>query len=153
SSPDLKHFLSWKSRLWGIGANLMESIFDGYRNAFNLDFAFAKFGEASALYQQNVLEAFQEVEDALASIELEAKEMESVEKAVHSTEKTRELADDRYMNGLTNYLDVVESERSTLEAKERLIELLGYRYLAVIQLIKALGGSWNEQGQCRHTVD
>lgn len=144
SSPDLHDFLTWKSRLWSMGANVIEPIVDGRRNAFNLDLAYARFGEASSLYQQNVLVAFQEVEDALTSIELEAKEMEQIENMVQSTEKTRELAEDRYINGLINYLEVVDSERSTLDAKGRRIDLLGQRYLSVIRLIKALGGSWEK---------
>ena len=58
SSPDLKHFLTWKSRWWEIGASSMQTIFDGGRLIFNLELQWAKFREADQQYQEIVLEAF-----------------------------------------------------------------------------------------------
>lgn len=142
SSPELKDFLSWKSRLWGMGASAFQTIFDAGELQSNLAFAIAKFREADAEYQQQVLEAFQEVEDALANLEGFKREYDSIEQSVKAAKKTYQIASDRYTKGITFYLDVVDSERQELDAERSLIDLLGKRYAATIQLIKALGGNW-----------
>ncbi len=147
SSPELKDFLSWKSRLWGIGASAFQPIFDGGRLSSNLELAKSKFREADDVYQQQVLTAFQEVEDALADLEGLKNEYESLEMAVFAANKTFKIASDRYNKGVTFYLDVVDSERQELDAERNLIELLGQRYAATIQLIKSLGGCW--KAECR----
>lgn len=142
SSPDLKDFLSWKSRFWSIGVSGPTPIFDGWRNASYVDLTWARFKEASALYQQKVLIAFQEVEDALAKIRFQAEEIESLETSAIASADTTVLSNERYLKGFTDYLNVSESERTELEVKRKVKELLGQRYVSVIQLIKALGGSW-----------
>ncbi len=142
SSPDLRDFLTWKSRLWAFGGNMTAPIFDGYRNISNLDLAYARFHEASGTYQQRVLTAFKEVEDALVNIKLQAEEMDKLEKSAQSSKVTTEISMDRYLNGFVNYLDVADSWRMELEAQSGVIDLLGQQYVSTIELIKALGGSW-----------
>lgn len=142
SSPELKDFLSWKSRLWAIGANAFQPIFDAGRLHSNLEFAKSKFRESCTSYQQQVLKSFQEVEDALAALERLRNEHESLQKAVQAAENMYKIASDRYSKGITFYLDVVDSERQELEAERSLIESLGQQYAATIQLIKSLGGGW-----------
>lgn len=142
SSPVFKDFLKWSSRYWAYGANLREPLFDGWRNLSNLDLAKARFKQASADYQQKVIEGFRDVENALANIKLQAEEMESLGNSIKAAEITRELSNIRYFKGLVNYLEVTESERSELEVKRTYVDLLGWRYASTIQLIKALGGCW-----------
>ncbi len=143
SSPDFKHFLTFLSRYWTYGVNIFETLLDGYRNEFNLDLSYARFYEASAIYQQTILIAFREVEDALSSIEFQDKEIISLRKAVESSSLTTIISKDRYDRGLVNYLDVSDSERTELETKSSLINLLGSQYVSTIRLIQALGGSWD----------
>lgn len=142
SSPDLGHFLKWKSRFWAIGADALQTVFDAGRKFSELDLAWARFNEADRTYQQQVLVAFQEVEDALTSIENLYKESEKLTLSVQSAKKTFQIFKDRYLQGVTFYLEVVDSERDELNAERRLIAVQGMRYTATIQLIKALGGSW-----------
>lgn len=142
SSPTFKDFLTWKSRLWSIGANASQTVFDAGRNYNNLEATWARFREASGEYQQLVLTAFQEVEDALNNIELEAKQAASLRKSVTAATKSAELTLNRYKQGVAGYLDVVVVDSSQLDAQRHLIDLLGQQYLATIQLIKALGGTW-----------
>ena len=143
SSPDLHHFLQWSSRWWAMGAQVGQSIFDGGRNCANLELAWAQFRETDNAYQQIVLVAFQEVEDALANIEGLAKEADSVQEAVDFAQKSYQIAMDRYLNGVDFYLQVVDNERQLLDNQRALVSLLEQRYLATIQLIKALGGRWS----------
>lgn len=141
-SPELGAFLTSRSRLWAIGANASQPIFDGGRNLANLDATWARFLETTGTYQNQVLIAFQEVEDALSNIEWQAKQYESLQKSVESAKLTTVLSSERYKRGLVNYLDVVDSERAELEVEITAINLLGQRYLSTIQLIKAIGGGW-----------
>lgn len=142
SSPDLRDFLRWKSRLWTIGADISQSIFDGGRNQANLVGAWAGYREAVANYQQQVLTAFKEVEDALNNLEWQANRSHSLEQSVAAAKHTLKLSNNRYKQGLVTYLEVVESERSELETEINAVNILGTRYAATVQLIKALGGSW-----------
>jgi outer membrane protein, multidrug efflux system len=143
SSPDLRHFLSWKSRFWDVGASSVQTVIDGGRKLSNLELQWAKFRELDQDYQQRVLVAFQEVEDALADTELYYKESGKLNIAVKAAAKTYKLVFDRYYQGIDFYLSVVDSERDLLDAERINNSVLGLRYSATIQLIKALGGSWS----------
>jgi multidrug efflux system outer membrane protein len=143
ASPDLADFLTWKSRIWAFGAEIIDPFIDGWRNLSNIDIAKAKFMRASADYQNLVLEAFRDVENSLSNLSLQQEEMEFLEQAVASSIETTRLSKIRYTHGIDNYLDVVDSERSELELKRSTADLLGWRYVSTIDLIKALGGSWS----------
>ena len=142
-SPDLKHFLTWKSRLWQYGANASQPIFEGGRLIANLELEWARFEQASGNYQQRVLVAFQEVEDALTNLEMEAKQWQQLNLSAEAARKSASISNRRYTGGITTYLEVVESERFELQAELALINVLASRYVATVQLIKALGGGWD----------
>lgn len=150
SSPDFGQFLRGMSRYWAFGANSRESIFDGGRNCSNLREAWARYREASGEYQQTLLTAFQEVENALNNLERQDKQAQFLASSVRSSEQVYRFSSNRYNKGLVNYLDVIDSERAKLNVQLNDIGLLGARYLSTIQLIKALGGSWEmtEMTEC-----
>lgn len=143
SSPELKDFLKPQSGLWALGANSFMPLIDTGNYRSNVELAVARFREADANYQQQVLLAFQEVEDALANLEGLKNEYGSVQLSVEAAKKTYEIAFDRYRNQITFYLDVADSERQLYTAQQHLIEILYEQYQATIQLIKSLGGSWS----------
>jgi multidrug efflux system outer membrane protein len=142
SSPDLNHFLSWASRLWALGADAFQTVFDGWYKECQLKRSWAQYFEADAAYRQQVLIAFQEVEDSLTNIEYLEKEYQKIGLSVQAAEITYRIAYDRYLQGLTFYLEVTDSERDLLNAERNLRMLLGLRYSATIQLIRAMGGSF-----------
>lgn len=142
-SPVLKGFLKWISRYWMEGAQINQLIFDGFKTPYNLKSQIAQFQQAGGVYQQVILEAMQEVEDSLKDLYSYGKEYRSMEATTQWAQKAYELYSDRYMMGVINYLDVVNTERDWLNFQIDLAALQGYRYLATIQLIKALGGGWS----------
>jgi outer membrane protein, multidrug efflux system len=142
SSPRFSNLLSWQARLWQITVSLMQTVFDGGRNQANLSYYKARYRETVANYQQQILIAFREVEDALVSINQKASQAEELEVAVQSSTETFQLVSERYQQGLINYLDVVAAERTQLDAERSAIRVLGERFVFTIQLIKALGGGW-----------
>jgi multidrug efflux system outer membrane protein len=141
-SPVFKYFLQWISRYWMYGAQANQLIFDGFKTSYNLEREIARFKEASGTYQNQVLKAFQEVEDALKDLESYAQQYEISFKTVGLAEKTYQLYLDRYKAGVIYYIEVANAENDLLNYQMAVNNLQGFRYIYTIQLIKALGGSW-----------
>ncbi len=146
--PFLHNLLSWKARFWQVGWNIMQVVFDGGRNQANLEYYRSRFREALANYEQQVLTAFQDVENALVNLRGNAERAQDLAVAVQAAEETLELSQLRYNRGLTNYLDVVDAERSLLETEQTSVIVLGNRYAATVALIRALGGGWGPCNSC-----
>jgi multidrug efflux system outer membrane protein len=66
------------------------------------------------------------------------------DRAAASAQRAAALAAERYRAGIVSFLDVVDANRGTLAAQRGQAQLAGQRYVATVQLIKALGGSWHE---------
>lgn len=141
-SPVLKDFLKWISRYWLNGTQVNQIVFDGNRTASHLQLQLARFKESSGAYQQQVLIAFQDVENALTNLESYAKQYEIDQATVEWSQKTYQLYLDRYQFGVAYYIDVANTERDLLFYQINLNTVQGLRYLSTIQLIKALGGGW-----------
>lgn len=145
-SPNFKDFMRWRGRFWAIGVSFSQFVFDGGNRCANLEIAWARYQEAVGNYRQTVLVAFQEVEDALNDIEWHAKQANSLEKAVAAAKTTSRLSNDRYRNGVSGYLEVVDSEQQELSIEQTYINVLSQRFQSTINLIKALGGYWGNYG-------
>lgn len=141
-SPVLREFLSWISRYWSDGVQVHQVVFDGGRLYYNLRRENARFREASGTYQQQVLIAFQEVENALTDLESFEKQHETAKTTAQWAQKTYQLYLDRYLLGVSYYINVTNSERDLLNYELNINSLLGLQYVATIQFIKALGGGW-----------
>lgn len=141
-SPDFSHFLKWISRYWLIGVSSSQMVFDGGRDYYDLEAAWARFLEADGTYQQTVLTAFREVEDALNNIEQQNQQVQKLAQAVKSSRTATNISLNRYRGGVTIYLEVVENERIALQAEINWINQQSALYVSTVQLIKALGGSW-----------
>lgn len=153
SSPDFQQFLRGLSRYWAFGANMRGPIIDGGRNCANLIEAWARYREASGEYQQIMLTAFQEVENALNNLERQDKQAQFLASSVQSSEQVYRLSSNRYNKGIVSYLEVIDSERAKLNVQLNDIALLGARYISTIQLIKALGGGWNTYADSNDDCD
>ena len=117
-------------------------IFDGFKTPYNLDLQIARFKEAGGEYQQQVLIAFQEVEDALADLEAYSTEYDIALATTQAAKMTYQLYFDRYTLGVIYYIDVANTERDLLNFQIAANNLQGYRFVSTIQFIKALGGGW-----------
>ena len=140
TSPDISQLLAWKARLWSIGANVAQSIFDAGRNRANIGIAKAQYMESLCQYEERVLVAFREVEDALANIYELDKQANELHTAAQAAQETTDLSQERYNKGLMNYLDVVDAERSLLDAQRNAAKVRGDQYISTVLLVKALGG-------------
>ncbi|MBA2727651.1 MAG: efflux transporter outer membrane subunit [Parachlamydiaceae bacterium] len=141
-SPDYKDFLKWISRLWILGANANQTIFDGGRNDENVDVSWSRFRQATNRYQQTVLTALREVEDALTNLELQAQQDKILSLQFQAAKSSANLSQSRYKSGLVNYIEVATALQSYIDTEINYVSLKTARFLSTVQLIKALGGSW-----------
>jgi multidrug efflux pump len=143
-SADVDTLFNWNSRTWSLGPSLSLPIFAGGRNKANFQRSKAVFQESVANYRQQVLVAFGEVEDSLSGIRHLADQSAAQQRAVTHARRAVDLATDRYRSGLVGYIDVVDASRDALQAERGNAQLAGQRLIAAVQLIKALGGGWND---------
>ncbi|KTD33137.1 outer membrane efflux protein [Legionella nautarum] len=134
----------------GIFANPLSRVilYDGGYLEGQLKSATASYHETVALYRQTVLTAFQEVEDGLAAVRWLDQEERSQIAAAAAASRSLTQAKNRYVGGITNFLDVVVNENIALQAELALVNIRTRRQLASVQLIKALGGGWSCSTKC-----
>jgi multidrug efflux system outer membrane protein len=142
ASPDLSDVFKWSSRAWGIGALAALPLFDGGRRQAGVDAASADLDAAIARYREQVLVAFKDVEDALASLRLLAEQSEAQARAVTAASRSTSLSAVRYRTGFVSQLDLLDSLRSELRNRRAALQVRAARYQATVALVRALGGSW-----------
>jgi multidrug efflux system outer membrane protein len=142
NSSDLNNLLKWGSREWAAGPFVSVPLFNGGTNLANYRQARAAYDEALADYRQQVLVAFQEVEDGLSDLRLLADQTGILERAVDSSGGATKLSIIRYKAGLVSYIEVIDSQRTQLESEISLTQARAGRLSATVQLVQALGGGW-----------
>jgi multidrug efflux system outer membrane protein len=145
-SSELHNLFHWSSRAWILGPFLgtIASIplLDGGHNDAVLAGANADYERAVASYREQVLVGFQDVEDSLTAIRTLDEQLAFERQAGEAANRAEQLAQSRYRNGSTSYLEVIDAQRSSLSAKRNIAQVEGLRALASVALIKSLGGGW-----------
>jgi multidrug efflux system outer membrane protein len=145
ASAELDSLFTWDGRVWSFGPSLSLPLFAGGRNRANVVRARGAMAEAAAKYRQRVLVAFSEVQESLTGLRLLAAEADAVGRTREAALRTYEYARARYEGGIVSYLEVIESQRTLLQAELDAADLVGRRQAATVQLFKALGGGWHER--------
>ena len=140
---DFRHILDARSLAWSIGPGVNWSIFDGGRIRANIQVQDARQEEALATYEQTVLTALQDVENALVAYTSELKRHGALSEAVASNQKSVELSNDLYVRGLGAFLNVLDSERNLYASQDQLVQSETTAITNLISLYKALGGGWD----------
>jgi NodT family efflux transporter outer membrane factor (OMF) lipoprotein len=141
-SSMLNTLLTLPSRFWAIGPSLAETVFDGGRRRSIKAQAVAAYDGTVAAYRQSTLTAFQDVEDNLAALRVLADEAVQARAAVASANHSLELANNRYVGGVTTYLEVITAQTAALANEITAASVSTRRMTASVLLIKALGGGW-----------
>ena len=144
ASTDIGDLFKWSARAWGIGALLSLPVFDGGRRAAGVETANAQWDIAAASYREQVLGAFRDVEDQLASLRLLADQAGAQKVAVDASARATVLSDTRYRNGLVSQLELLDARRSELANRRVAVQVRAAQYQATVGLIRALGGGWGE---------
>ncbi|MDB5775195.1 MAG: transporter [Herbaspirillum sp.] len=131
------------SLMWSFGVSMSQTLFSGGRIAAGVDFARAGYQGTLANYRRTVLTAMQEVEDGITGVITLDSAQAQAQKAIVSSRKVLDIANDRYEGGVATYLEVITAQQSLLNNERQLAQLRGQRLLVSVFLIKALGGDWS----------
>jgi len=151
-SRDIATLLNAPSAIWALGGNLLQPIFNGGQNRATLAASRATYDQSVANYRESVLEAFQQVEDGLSGLSMLDQAAKTQQTAVEDSRRALDIANNRYVGGVTTYLDVITAQ-STLLSNERLAtQILGQQMVTSVFLVKALGGGWDDSQLQREQV-
>lgn len=142
-SSQVDSLFDWDNRTWGLGPAISLPIFDYGRNSANLERSKAAYEEAVANYRQQVLIAFQEVEDGLNGLQVLDRQRQALQRATVNAKQAWEISEKRYQAGAVSYQEVVDTQRTALQAERALVQLRGQQLNSSVGLIKALGGGWS----------
>jgi multidrug efflux system outer membrane protein len=123
-------------------------LFNAGRVGAGVDAARARADEALLQYQQVIIGAFRDVSDSLVEYRKQREARTQQEALVVASVDTTRLANLRYTNGVSTYLEVLDSERQQFDAELSLVRIQLSELLAVVRLYKSLGGGW-QQGESR----
>jgi multidrug efflux system outer membrane protein len=144
-STDIKNALDWQKRVWSIGPSVSLPIFKGGQLRASLRKAKARYDELEATYRNNVLSAFNDVEDSLTDLHMRADGADAQAKAVAAAREYLRLTQIQYQTGVVDYLHVINAEQTLLTNELSEAQILNQRMASTILLIKALGGGWESQ--------
>jgi multidrug efflux system outer membrane protein len=154
ASTDLSG-ISSSGGLWGAGAGLFGPLFNFYKNIRRVDIEKAITKQVLFQYENTVLNAFLEVENALVGIETYKRQIAAVGNQLKAAKNANKLSNVRYDKGYTSYLEVLTTEQSLFRVQLQYSQLK-QRYLnAYVNLYKALGGGWmrpEEMGEAKAKV-
>ena len=130
------------SKEWSVAPFVSIPLFQGGSNLANYQRSKAAYEESVALYRQQVLVAFRDVEDGLSDLRYLAGQSTIIDQAADAAHKAADLSLLRYKQGVADYFEVIDAERTMLETEIQSTQLRGQRFLGSILLVKALGGGW-----------
>ncbi|MBI3725470.1 efflux transporter outer membrane subunit [bacterium] len=145
ASINAQNILTYGSQLWSIGPSIDIPIFAGGLTYARMLEAEARRDEATSKYLLTILSAFREVADAVAGISAHEQERDRHRETVRAQEQSVELATAQYERGVTNYLNVLDAQRSLLAARQALVESERVLLSDIVQLQRALGGGWTDE--------
>lgn len=140
------------SSFWSLGPSIQWKIFDAGSVRAHIRVEDARQEQALATYEQTVLIAFEEVENGLTAYANDEQRLRSLEAAVTSSTTALLLARQLYVNGLKDFLSVLEAERSLYQTQDQLASGQQRITTDLVSLYKALGGGWDDAQRDRTTA-
>ena len=132
------------SLLWNVGASIVQPIFRAGAIGAVVSAAEARKTQALAQYVLTVQGAFREVHDALTNTNANTQIYAASKRRVIALKDSLRLADLRYKNGYSSYLEVLSAQRDLLQAEASLIDTQRAHLTAVVNIYKAVGGGWDK---------
>jgi len=149
-SKALSDLFSGKAGVWGLSANVVQTLFNAGRTEAAVQGTLARREQLLASYEGSVRNAFREVLDALVTHRQSREAGEAEMRRVEALGRAAELAGLRYQNGMTGYLELLDAQRNLFQARASGIEARRAQLAAVADLAQALGGGW--QAGTRRTL-
>jgi multidrug efflux system outer membrane protein len=139
------NWFDYASRYWSAGPTVQWEIFEAGSIRANIRVQNARQEQALDSYQQTVLVALEDTENALTAYAREQTRHESLSQSEQANEQALELSTQLYNNGLADFLGVLDSERALYAAQDALVQSDQAISLNLVQLYKALGGGWQNE--------
>jgi NodT family efflux transporter outer membrane factor (OMF) lipoprotein len=152
-STGISNWLSAPSSFWAVGPSALLSVFDGGLRRAQVAQARAEFDASAAYYRGTVVSAFQQVEDSFATLNHYHDASIDEKAAVDAAQRTLDFSMALYKQGATDYLTVVTSQTALLQTQLEALTLDTLQLTASVDLIRALGGGWEESAQNGGTPD
>jgi len=143
ASGSLESLFTGPAHTWSFTGDVAGPIYTGGGLTAAVDQAEARRDQSFANYELVIQNAFRDVEDSLADLRHSAELRETAERRVDVLRRGLELANIRYENGYSDYLEVLDTERSLFSAELQLASARGDYDRALVSLYRALGGDWN----------
>jgi multidrug efflux system outer membrane protein len=142
-SPQLSQLLDAGRLGYAVTPGITLPVLTGGRLEANLDAAATRQRIAVQEYGRSVQTALREVEDALVGYQKRREQRAALERIVAASRERLRLVDLRYLNGISSYFEVLDSQRVLFDAELQLAQATAATYGSVIQLYRALGGGWD----------
>ena len=141
-STELSDLLEGDSLTWNVGLPVRWNLFAGGALRSAVEAEQARTVQALVAYEQTLLRALEEVENALAAYRLERIRRERLAEGVDASQRAVELVRTQYLSGLTNFQNLLDSQRSLFRQQDELAASEGQVVQSLIALNKAMGGGW-----------
>ena len=141
-SSNLDNLIEWNSRYFALSPTVSWPIFDAGRIRSNITMQKEMAKQAALDYQQTVLSALGEVEDALANYRLEQIRRKALADAVDASQQALDLARQQYERGVIDFLSVLDAQRDLFQNETILAQSDGAVSTDLVAIYKALGGGW-----------
>jgi multidrug efflux system outer membrane protein len=137
---------------WALGPSLVWNVFDHGRLTNTVLVQDARFQQIHEQYQDAVLRAAREVDDAAVAFARTGEQVMILTEAVKAAQRSLEIATLQYKEGLTDFQRLLDSQRATFSQQDLLVATRGSLAQSLIATYKAMGGGW-EQGRSRPVLD
>ncbi|MGL5455303.1 MAG: efflux transporter outer membrane subunit [Enterobacterales bacterium] len=130
-------------QLWSLGGSILAPLLN--RQALNaqVDISQSQRNQALYGYEKTVRNAFREVNDSLDAITRYQEQLQELQAQQAVAQETLRIAQNRYRNGYSSYLDVLDAQRTLFSVQTSVVQVKNNLLLAQIDLYKALGGGWS----------
>lgn len=136
------NWFDYASKYWDAGPTVQWELFEAGSIVANIHVQNARQEQALNNYEQTVLTALEDVENALTAYAREQVRRKSLTRSVDADQQALDLSTQLYKNGLTDFLRVLDSETALYSAQDALVQSDQAVSLDLVQLYKALGGGW-----------
>jgi NodT family efflux transporter outer membrane factor (OMF) lipoprotein len=149
----INEWLKWSNRVWSFGPAMDWQIFSAGRVTSNIELQRAIQEEAFLAYQKVVLTAFQDVENSLVTYAKEQERRKALLEAVTANRKAVDLATQLYIQGETDFLNVLNAQRSLYVSEDALVQSTRNLSTGLVALYKALGGGWDIESKADDSLE
>ena len=147
--PDFSRLFEKSGEIYTWQVGISVPLFNGGRLRDEERAARARADQARSQYEQSVLTALQESSDALSGVRLGRDQLVAQATQTQALERAFAIAEARYRNGVSSYLEVLDAQRQLFGAQLGLAQVERQYLASMVELYRALGGGWNGAGNRR----